>query len=70
MMSFETLEPILKDVKEDEAIKHIVASKLRTARLLIRNGQIEYARIIINEGLQLDPNNKELIELKKQIENQ
>lgn len=68
IMSFETLEPILKDVKKDESIKHIVASKLRTAKLLFQNGQTDYALIIVNEGLKLDQNNEDLMKLKKQIQ--
>jgi len=67
-MSIESFEPILRDVTKEEAIQHTVASKLRTARLLIQTSQKEYALTVINEGLQLDPNNKDLIELKKQIE--
>jgi hypothetical protein len=69
MMSFESIEPILKNVKEEEMIRHLVAGKLRTSRNLVRAGEMEYALIIVNEGLNIDPNNKELIELKKQIEN-
>lgn len=68
MMSFETFEPLLKNVTKEEAFRHTMASKLRTARLLIQADQKEYALTVINEGLQLDPNNKELAELKKQIE--
>ena len=68
MMSIESFEPILKDVTKEEAMKHTVASKLRTAKLLLQAGQKEYAITVINEGLQLDSNNKELRELKKQIE--
>lgn len=67
MMSFETFEPLLKDVTKEEAFQHTMASKLRTAKLLIQANQKEYALTVINEGLQLDSNNKELIELKKQI---
>ena len=68
MISYESFEPILKDVTKDEAIRHSVASKLRSARLLIRMGQTEYALIVINEGLQLEPGNKDLKELNEQLQ--
>jgi hypothetical protein len=68
MMSFETVEPVLKDVAKNEFIKHIVASKLRTSKLLIQNEQTDYALILVNEGLKFDPDNKDLLELKKEIE--
>ncbi|OGW74630.1 MAG: hypothetical protein A2Z72_06200 [Omnitrophica bacterium RBG_13_46_9] len=68
MISIGSFEPILKDVTEEEAIQHTVASRLRTAKLIIQAGQKEYALAVINEGLQLNPDNKELMELKKQLE--
>ena len=67
LASFETFEPVLKKTSKGDSIKHVVASKLRTAKNLIQLGQSEYALTIINEGLSLDQNNKDLLELKKSI---
>ena len=69
IMSFESFEPVSKNVTKDEVVKHNVQSKLRAAMLAIQMGQKEYALTIINEGLQIDPNNSDLLELKKQITN-
>lgn len=68
MMSIESFEPIIKDMSKEDAIRHIVTSKLRTAKLYIQTGQIEWAIQVINEGLQIAPENEELLELKKQLE--
>ncbi|MFC1835674.1 hypothetical protein ACFL2Q_13220 [Thermodesulfobacteriota bacterium] len=68
MKSIETFQPMFPDVKAEDAKKHVVASKIRTAKFLIKSGKKDYAREIINEGLGLEPGNKELIELKQQAE--
>jgi len=65
--SLETLEPTPKYLSTQETEYHIVSSKLRTARNLIKLGQIDYALIVINEGLQRDPKNERLLKMKASI---
>jgi ankyrin repeat protein len=67
MKSINTFQPMFPDVKAEEANKHLVVSKIRTAKFLIKGGRKNYALEIINEGLKIDPGNKELMELKRQI---
>jgi len=70
LASLETIEPILKKITKEESYKHVIASKIRTAKNLIQLGQKEYALTIINEGLSIDQNNNDLLELKKSISGQ
>jgi hypothetical protein len=51
----------------EDARKQLVVSKIKTAKFIIKSGNKDYALEIINEGLMLEPGNKELLELKKKI---
>ena len=66
--SMETLEILPKQAKSGEARAHIVASKIRLARLYIQIGRQDWALISINEGLTINPQNEELLRLKMEVE--
>jgi hypothetical protein len=67
LASFDSFEPLSRTLRKEEALKHSMASKLRTATNLIQLGQRSYALTVINEGLSLDPDNMDLLELKKSL---
>jgi len=66
--SIETLEPVPKQTKPEEALAHTLQSKLRQAQLYLQVGKKDWALTAISEGLDIDPKNEELIRLKKQAE--
>ena len=68
MKSIETYEPIVKEVTGEDNIKSIVAKKLRLAQLMIELGNLDLAFELVKEGLEVSPQNPDLIKLKKQIE--
>ena len=66
-LSMQTYEPTTRDVAEKDIIKHAVAAKIRRAELDIDMGDLLNALRMVNEGLDIDPMNQKLIELKRQI---
>lgn len=66
-VSMETLEALPKQAKSEEARAHTIATKIRLAQLYMQIGRKDWALTAVNEGLNLDPENKELLSLKKQI---
>lgn len=69
MKSINTFDPVGKIGAGKEAEQHTIASIIRRAQLYIQMGQKETAMKILNEGLEIYQGNKELINLKNQIEN-
>jgi hypothetical protein len=68
MTSIESFQPTLKVLSKQEAARHIAASRIRLANLHIQLGRKDWALKAIEEGLAADPGNKELLDLKKQVE--
>lgn len=68
MTSMDTYETIPRDVSDDEAREHIVAQKVRLAQIFIERGDLNLALDFVNEGLEIDPVNSDLLEMKRQIE--
>jgi hypothetical protein len=62
--SIETFEPIFKEITTSDYVSHIIASKIRTAELYLSINRKDWALVVINEGLQIDKQNKRLLELK------
>lgn len=65
--SMETLEALPKQAKPEETRDHTIATKIRLAQLYVQIGRKDWALTAVNEGLNFDPENKELLSLKKQI---
>jgi hypothetical protein len=66
--SLGTFKARSKRVDVTDVTEQLVAQKLRTARNELRLGHKDYALALVQEGLQVDPANKELLELKAQLE--
>ena len=66
-LSIETYEPTSREVSDKDIIKHAVAAKIRRAQLDIEMGDLVNALRVVNEGLEVDPINQRLIELKRKI---
>jgi len=69
-LSIETLEALPRNAKPGEAQAHILASKIRIARLYTQIGKDDWALSAISEGLAIDPKNEELLQLRKRIAGQ
>ena len=67
MLSIRSLEPLLKKLSSSDARKHLAASKLRIARLNLQLGYKKIALRAVREGLELDPKNVELLDLKNSM---
>jgi len=63
--SMETYEPSIKSLTEEQKQQHLVAKKKRLAELMIEGGNYSMAIQFANEGLEIDPNNRALLELRK-----
>jgi hypothetical protein len=68
MRSIETYETIRSDVSTQELEKHRVAQKLRLSQLASERGEFALALDYANEGLEIRPENIELLRLKEQLE--
>ena len=66
-LSMETYEPKTRDVPPEEVKRAAVAKRLRLARIFLDQGQIQVARQMVREGLDLDPNNADLLKLQSQL---
>ena len=65
--SIDSFEPLAVPGAGSDAVRHVIASKLRVARLYIQIGYRDWAAQAIQEGLKLAPEDKELLDLKAQI---
>ena len=65
--SIQTLEALPRKAKPEEARAHVLASKIRLGHLYIEMGKKDWALTAINEGLDIDPKNDQLLQLKKDI---
>jgi hypothetical protein len=66
--SIDTFEPLAAPGAGQDVIRHVVASKIRVARLYLQIGQKAWAMLAIEEGLALAPADKELLTLKAQVD--
>ena len=65
--SINTYEPTLRGVSSEDVKKHAIARSLRLSQLFFEQGNYDLASEFIEEGLEIEPNNAELLELKKKI---
>ncbi len=65
--SMNTYEPTLRGVSAEDVKKHAIASSLRLSQIFFEQGNYDLAMEFIKEGLEVEPNNAELLELKKKI---
>lgn len=65
--SIETYEPTLRGVSAEDVKKHSLAKSLRLSQIFFDHGNYDLALEYTNEGLNADPNNLKLIELKNTI---
>ena len=65
--SIDTYEPTLRGVSPEDVKKHAIAHSLRLSQIFFEQGNYDLALEFINEGLEVEPNNANLLELKKII---
>ena len=65
--SINTYEPTLDGVSPENVKKHAIAKSLRLSQIFIEQQNYNLALEFINEGLDIEPNNTNLLELKKKI---
>ena len=65
--SIDTYEPTLRGVSPEDVKKHAIAKSLRLSEIFFEQGNYDLALEFINEGLEVEPNNANLLELKKKI---
>ncbi|MFW6114120.1 MAG: hypothetical protein ACOC7K_00085 [bacterium] len=68
MVSIQTYEPIQRDVPPEAAKQAAIAKRVRLGRLFLDQGNIEAARQVIAEGLEMDPVNIELVPLRERLD--
>lgn len=68
MKSMETYEP-LPAYRSEGFKEHQIANKKRLARLFLDTGDLDLALLYVKEGLEIDPYNQELLNLKREVEN-
>ncbi len=67
-MSMSTYEPVSRKGAAGQAAEHRLARKLRLASLMHEMGDDRHALAYIREGLEIDPDNAELLRLRADIE--
>jgi tetratricopeptide (TPR) repeat protein len=65
--SIDTYEPNLDSVSQEDVKKHIISKSLRLSQVFFEQGNYDLALEFINEGLNVEPNNSNLLELKNRI---
>ena len=65
--SISTYESTLQGVSAEDVKKHTIARSLRLSTIFFDEGNYELSMESITEGLEVDPNNAELQELKEKI---
>ena len=68
LKSWQTYDPIVKNLSEAEARQHGVAKSLRLAQLMLQEGNRQLASEYVKEGLGIDATNADLLRLKNQID--
>ena len=65
--SIDTYEPTLRGVSPEDVKKHAIAKSLRLSQIFFEQGNYNLALEFIKEGLEVESNNANLLELKKKI---
>ncbi len=65
--SIETYEPTSRGVSPEDVKKHSIAKSLRLSQIFFEQGNYDLALEFIKEGLEVEPNNTNLLELKNKI---
>jgi ABC-type transport system substrate-binding protein len=65
--SMNTYDPTLRGISEEDVKKHRIARSLRLSTIFFENENYHLALQFIEEGLEVEPSNVELLELKKKI---
>lgn len=65
--SMNTYEPTLRGVSPEDVKKHAIAKSLRLSKIFFEQGNYDLALNFIKEGLEVVPNNSNLLELKRKI---
>lgn len=65
--SIDTYEPTLRGVSPEDVKKHTIAQSLRLSQIFFEQGNYDLALEFIKEGLEVEPNNTNLLELKNKI---
>jgi endonuclease YncB( thermonuclease family) len=66
-LSIATFEALPKKLSAGDARALAVATKIRLARLYIEVGRRDWALTAVKEGLAIDPENKELLQLEAKL---
>ena len=66
--SINTYEPTLRGVSPEDVKKHTIAKSLRLCEIFFEQGNYDLASEFIEEGLNVDPNNANLLEFRKKID--
>jgi len=65
--SMATYEPTLSGVSPEDVTEHIIARSLRLSQIFYEQGNNDLALELINEGLEAEPNNTKLLEMKNKV---
>lgn len=65
--SINTYEPTLRGVPPEDVKKHAIARSLRLSQIFFEDGHYDLALGYVGEGLKTEPDNADLLELKKKI---
>jgi hypothetical protein len=65
--SIDTYEPTLRGVSPEDVKTHSIARSLRLSKIFFEQGNYNLALEFIKEGLEVESNNAELLDLKKKI---
>jgi len=68
--SMDTYEPFVMNLSEREGVEHLVAKKKRLAQLMIDVGNYSKAIEFVDEGLEVQPDNEELLALRAKAKKQ
>jgi hypothetical protein len=68
LASFDTYEPTLRGVSPDDVKRHTIARSVRLSQLFFEQGKYSLALEYVAEGLEVEPDNATLLELKRRIE--
>jgi hypothetical protein len=63
--SINTYEPSLRGVSAEDVRRHAIAKSLRLSQVFFEQGNYTLALEFINEGLEVEPTNAALLELKR-----
>jgi len=67
--SISTYHPISKIITPEEKNFHAVQSRRRVAKLLFDMGELEQAKVFIQDGLKISPNDSVLLDIENKINN-